>query len=92
MTNAVFAEFMNASLKEKVTDLMDNVAPAVVSTGGTTRRERSGGFRSGSSVSYAWLKNDQPAASHAVLGAAGAMNGLSTGCSTGIVRKPETRA
>jgi hypothetical protein len=35
----------------------------------------------------AWLKNEQAAASHAAPGDAGAMNGLSTGCSTVIVRK-----
>jgi hypothetical protein len=35
----------------------------------------------------AWLKNEQAAASHAALGDAVAMNGLSTGCSTVIVRK-----
>jgi hypothetical protein len=92
MINAVFAEFMNASLKEKSRSQWDNVARAVVSACGTTRRERSCGFDQVQVLINVWLKNDQAAASHAVLGAAGAMNGLSTGCSTVIVRKPETRA
>jgi len=39
-----------------------------------------------------WLKNDQSDAGHARQGAATAMNGLSTDCSTVFVRKRKARA
>jgi hypothetical protein len=39
-----------------------------------------------------WLKNEQASASHAGYGAATAMNGLSTDCSTVFVRKLDGRA
>jgi hypothetical protein len=39
-----------------------------------------------------WLKNEQLLASHARYGAATAMNGLSTDCSTVFVRKLKRRA
>jgi hypothetical protein len=39
-----------------------------------------------------WSKNEQPGASHAGHGAATAMNGLSTDCSTVFVRKRKARA
>jgi hypothetical protein len=39
-----------------------------------------------------WLKNDQSDAGHAGQGAATAMNGLSTDCSTVFVRKRKARA
>ncbi|WGK91243.1 hypothetical protein [Pseudomonas migulae] len=41
---------------------------------------------------HIWLKNEQPFASHAGYGAAPAMNGLSTDCSTVFVRKRKARA
>ncbi|MCD4529773.1 MULTISPECIES: hypothetical protein [Pseudomonas] len=39
-----------------------------------------------------WLKNEQVPGAHAIPDAAGPMNGLSTACSTVIVRKRDTRA